>query len=48
MHETNGNEAIFHARLTPHRSLGPKGFRILMSIFIGIWIVTGAVFPKAA
>ena len=44
MHETNGNEAIFHARLTPHRSLGPKGFRILMSIFIGIWIVTGAVF----
>jgi uncharacterized membrane protein len=44
MDETNTSGAIFHARLTPHRSLGPKGFRILMGVFIAIWLVTGAVF----
>jgi uncharacterized membrane protein len=27
---SEADEAIFTARLTPHRSLGPKGFRILM------------------
>ena len=35
---------MFHARLTPHRSLGPQGFRILMGVFIAIWLATGAVF----
>ena len=44
MDGTNRSEPIFHARLTPHRSLGPKGFRILMGLFIAIWLVTGAVF----
>jgi len=28
---TDVDEAIFTARLTPHRSLGPRGFRILMA-----------------
>jgi len=27
---SDADEAIFTARLTPHRSLGPRGFRILM------------------
>ena len=44
MDGTNRSEAIFHARLTPHRSLGPKGFRILMGVFISVWLSTGAVF----
>ena len=44
MEETNRSEPIFHARLTPHRSLGPKGFRILMGVFIFVWLTTGAVF----
>ena len=44
MDGTNRSEPIFHVRLTPHRSLGPKGFRILMGVFIAIWLATGAVF----
>ncbi len=36
--------ADFHAVLTPHRSLGPNGFRILMFILIGCWFFTGLVF----
>jgi uncharacterized membrane protein len=44
MYETNRTEPIFHAKLTPHRSLSPRGFRILMGVFIGIWLATGAVF----
>ena len=44
MDGTNRSEPIFHARLMPHRSLGRKGFRILMAIFIAVWLVTGAAF----
>ena len=44
MDRTNQTEPIFHARLTPHRSLGPRGFNILMSVFIAIWLASGAVF----
>ena len=44
MDDTNRTGPIFHARLTPHRSLSPRGFRILMGVFIGFWLVTGAVF----
>jgi uncharacterized membrane protein len=44
MDVTNRSEAIFHARLTPHRSLGARGFRILMGVIIAIWLATGAVF----
>ena len=36
--------AEFHAVLTPHRSLGQNGFRILMFILISCWFVTGLVF----
>jgi uncharacterized membrane protein len=35
---------IFSAVLTPHRSLGPTGFLILMSVFGGASFVTGMVF----
>ena len=36
--------ADFHAVLTPHRSLEPNGFRILMFTLIGCWFVAGLVF----
>jgi uncharacterized membrane protein len=38
------NEPAFHAVLTPHRSLGPRGFKILMAVLIGSWIFAGLVF----
>lgn len=34
----------FHAVLTPHRSLGPKGFVILMSAVAGVSFVAGFAF----
>lgn len=34
----------FHAVLTPHRSLGPWGFLVLMAVFGGVCFLTGAVF----
>lgn len=34
----------FHAVLTPHRSLGPAGFRVLMLVLLGSWLFTGLVF----
>jgi uncharacterized membrane protein len=37
-------DAEFHAVLTPHRSLGRKGFRTLMLILLGCWFATGLVF----
>ncbi len=42
----DGTEEVadFHAVLTPHRSLGQNGFKILMLILIGSWLVTGLVF----
>jgi uncharacterized membrane protein len=36
--------AIFSAVLTPHRSLGPTGFLVLMLVLSGISFVTGIVF----
>ena len=44
MNETNDPDPIFHARLTPYRSLGPQGFHILMGAFIACWLSTGIVF----
>lgn len=45
MPETNPkDEPIFRALLTPHRSLGRKGFVILMSILAVSWLGTGAFF----
>ncbi len=34
----------FHAVLTPHRSLGPKGFLVVMAIVGGVCFVGGAAF----
>ena len=45
MQETNAlDEPIFRALLTPHRSMGRKGFAIVMSIFAVTWLGTGAFF----
>ena len=37
----------FRALLTPHRSLGPTGFLVLMAALAGISFVTGLVFYLA-
>ncbi len=37
-------EPDFHAFLTPHRSLGKNGFKVLMLVLIGCWFATGLVF----
>ena len=45
MTDTNEIEApLFHARLTPHRSLGRQGFKTLMFILFGCWFAVGVVF----
>ena len=38
------DQPAFHAVLTPHRSLGARGFRILMLVLIGSWVFAGLVF----
>ncbi len=38
------DEPFFRALLTPHRSLGRQGFKILMGAMIAGWIVTGFIF----
>lgn len=52
MNEGNAGEAIqeapiFQALLTPHRSLGRGGFRVLMVITAGLCFAHGAVFLAA-
>lgn len=48
MVETNAqppvDEPFFSALLTPHRSLGRKGFAILMGALLFGWLATGAFF----
>jgi uncharacterized membrane protein len=46
MSETNAaaDEPFFRALLTPHRSLGRKGFAVLMGALLFGWLVTGAFF----
>ena len=48
MDDTNAmrepDEPFFRALLTPHRSLGRKGFAILMGALLFGWLVTGAFF----
>ncbi len=47
MNETNAaaaDEPFFQALLTPHRSLGPTGFAVLMGALLFGWLVTGAIF----
>jgi uncharacterized membrane protein len=38
------DETLFRALLTPHRSLGPKGFAILMGVLIALWLSMGIAF----
>jgi uncharacterized membrane protein len=42
--QTSQPESRFRALLTPHRSLGPKGFLILMSVICAISFGTGFAF----
>jgi uncharacterized membrane protein len=47
MDDTNdspADEPFFRALLTPHRSLGRKGFAILMGVLLFGWLATGAFF----
>jgi uncharacterized membrane protein len=45
MSELNAADApIFRALLVPHRSLGRRGFLVLMSVLVGFWFVFGTVF----
>src|SRR5262245_1874511 len=42
--ESKGEPAIFSAVITPHRSLGRRGFLILMLVLGGVSFTTGMVF----
>jgi len=46
MSDTNAaaDEPFFRALLTPHRSLGRKGFALLMGALLLGWLATGAIF----
>jgi uncharacterized membrane protein len=44
MSETNADAPFFQALLTPHRSLGRRGFAILMGALLFGWLVTGVIF----
>jgi uncharacterized membrane protein len=45
--QTQAEPGAFHAVLTPHRSLGPRGFLILMVALGAMSFVTGVVFLLA-
>jgi uncharacterized membrane protein len=48
MDDTNAaDRPFFSALLTPHRSLGPNGFAVLMGGLLFGWLVTGAFFLSA-
>ena len=40
----SADEPIFRALLVPHRSLGRRGFLILMGVLIAFWVFYGGVF----
>lgn len=42
--QTEADKPFFHALLTPHRSLGRRGFLVLMATLTAAWLVTGLVF----
>ncbi len=44
MNPANFDEPIFSATLVPHRSLGQRGFLILMAAIAGLWFATGVFF----
>jgi uncharacterized membrane protein len=41
---TASDKVVFSARLTPYRSLGPNGFRILIGCICGVCLIIGLVF----
>jgi len=43
-HSAPTSNPIFAARLTPYRSLGPTGFRVLMAFVIATCLVSGLLF----
>lgn len=43
-HTADGSEPGFSARLTPHRSLGPRGFLVLMAVICAVSFVAGVIF----
>jgi uncharacterized membrane protein len=44
MSAANFDDVIFSATLTPHRSLGRRGFLVLMGVLGGLWFATGLYF----
>ncbi len=42
--QSEQDEPLFKALLTPYRSLGPRGFAILMGVLIAVWLAVGALF----
>jgi uncharacterized membrane protein len=44
MSETNADAPFFQALLTPHRSLGRRGFAVLMGALLFGWLATGVIF----
>jgi uncharacterized membrane protein len=47
MQQTQAEPGEFHAVLTPHRSLSPRGFLILMTALVVLSFATGMVFLLA-
>jgi uncharacterized membrane protein len=41
---STADEPFFRALLTPYRSLGRRGFFILMGLLVGVWVFTGTIF----
>ncbi len=41
---TQAEPTAFHAVLTPHRSLGPRGFLLLMAAVAGVSFISGVAF----
>jgi uncharacterized membrane protein len=44
MTPSNVDDVIFSATLRPHRSLGRRGFLLLMTVIAGLWFATGLYF----
>lgn len=44
MRPTKPDDILFSATLTPHRSLGRRGFLLLMAVIAGLWFATGLYF----
>ena len=40
----NLDDPLFSATLVPHRSLGRRGFLVLMAVIAGLWFATGVFF----